>query len=230
MFASTRRPHHPIRRFHDDTFPPRSRPRPFCGNKACLRSARSAETGELSAKYGAHARPGTECEASDPARGMIISRPLLVGTAESTVWRLMTDRTAIDAKDELMLLYQVTVSDLAYFKSTQWTVSNYVFLLLGATAGARQLLGADADNLERSCFAGLAVSIGIAGLMMLFKLNQSITIRERRLDAVREQMSPEFKAAWRAGTKGPEYFRAIWFLVLANILGAAIVAWLCHRV
>lgn len=161
---------------------------------------------------------------------MIISRPLLVGTAESTVWRLMTDRTAIDAKDELMLLYQVTVSDLAYFKSTQWTVSNYVFLLLGATAGARQLLGADADNLERSCFAGLAVSIGIAGLMMLFKLNQSITIRERRLDAVREQMSPEFKAAWRAGTKGPEYFRAIWFLVLANILGAAIVAWLCHRV
>ena len=141
----------------------------------------------------------------------------------------MSDQNASAHREELLVLYQVTVADLAYFKSTQWTVTNYAVLLLAAVAGLRQVVGADIMPLERAGLSVLACIIGAAGLAMLFKLEQSIRVRETRLDAVRENLSAEFNAAWRAGAKGAEYFRSIWFLRGAIIIGATIVIWICER-
>lgn len=52
-------------------------------------------------------------------------------------------------REELLVLYQVTVSDLAYFKSNEWSVTNYALLLMAGTAGVRQLLGPSIEMLER---------------------------------------------------------------------------------
>ena len=41
----------------------------------------------------------------------------------------MSNDTSNSSRDELMLLGQVTVGDLSYFKAQQWSISNYVFLL-----------------------------------------------------------------------------------------------------
>ena len=42
----------------------------------------------------------------------------------------MASESGSDHREELLVLYQVTVADLAYFKSTEWTTTNYVFLPL----------------------------------------------------------------------------------------------------
>ena len=142
----------------------------------------------------------------------------------------MSDRASSDHRDELLVLYQITVTDLAYFKSTQWTVTNYVFLLLAAIAGIRQVVGTEAGSIEAMVLSILAIVVAAAGLLMLFKLDQSIRVRQSRLDAVRGQLSPEFNAAWSAGAKGPEYFRAVWFLRGAIVTGALVVTWICYFV
>ena len=98
-----------------------------------------------------------------------------------------------------------------------------------AVAGVRQLLGGDIMAVERLALSVLASVICVCGLAMLFKLEQSIQVRQIRLDTVREHLSAEFNAAWRAGQKGAEYFRAIWFLRSAIVAGALIVVWICQR-
>lgn len=130
-------------------------------------------------------------------------------------------------RDELLVLYQVTVHDLAYFKSNQWSVTNYALLLMAAIVGVKQLLGPGTSASERVILSILVLLIAAAGLAMLIKLEQSIQVRERRLEAVREKLSDAFRSAWEAGSKGSESFRALWFLRAAIVVGALMVVWIC---
>ncbi len=142
----------------------------------------------------------------------------------------MTDDLANDHQAELRLLYQITVSDLAYFKTQQWSITNYAFLLLAGVAGLRQLLGSNIHDWERYGLCGLVATVAISGFIMLQKLQDSIRVRQSRLDATREMLSPIFDKAWATEVKGPEYFHSIWFLHGAIALGAIIVGWIILRI
>lgn len=142
----------------------------------------------------------------------------------------MDNESTKDHREELLVLFQVTVNDRAYFKSTQWTVANYVLLLLGAVAAIRQFVGVGIMPIERvglSILSGLVVTTGLA---MLSKLEQSIKTREARLNNVGGRLSAEFYEVWSAGERmGGSYVRSVWFLRSAILLGGVTVVWICQR-
>ncbi len=128
-----------------------------------------------------------------------------------------------------MLLYQITVSDLTYFKTQQWSLTNYAFLLLAGLVGVDQLIGSSITVFERAILVILALSVAVAGIIVLAKLQRSIEVRQSRLGAARESLSPAFIAAWSAEPKGREYLHSIWFLRAAILAGATIVCWVVLR-
>jgi hypothetical protein len=129
-------------------------------------------------------------------------------------------------REELQLLYQVTVSDLAYFKTQQWSVTNYSLALLAGLIGVTQFLKPSLSSWDRFVLVALAAAVSIIVLVVLSKLQKSIEVRQSRLEATRANFSASFQAAWAAETKGREYVHAIHFLYTAVVIGAVLSAWL----
>lgn len=123
---------------------------------------------------------------------------------------------------ELMMLYQITVDDLTYFKTQQWAVSTYAFLLYAGIVGVKELLGEQSDCTEKVVVSIFVVAVLIAGCAVLSKLQDSIRLRQKRLDATRVQFGKYFQAAWSAEIKGKEYIHSIWFLYAAVVFGSAV--------
>jgi hypothetical protein len=128
--------------------------------------------------------------------------------------------------EELRLLYQVTVGDLTYFKTQQWSVTNYSMLLFAGLVGVAQLLKPNLTTVDRTLLVAAVVFVFAAALVVLYKLQTSILVRQARLDAVREQFTDEFHVAWAAEEKGTEVLHSIFLLRLAVVGGGGLAAWL----
>ena len=128
-------------------------------------------------------------------------------------------------REELRPLYEVTVADLSHFKTQQWAVTNYTLLIQAAVVGIAQLLSQLRQS-DRILLFLLSVAGAIAGMVVLSKLQHSIGVRQSRLRAARDEFSDEFKAAWAAETKGPEYVHSIYLLYSTVIIAALLVGWL----
>jgi hypothetical protein len=140
----------------------------------------------------------------------------------------MGNPSTIDREAQL-LLYQITVGDLTYFKSQQWSLTNHCFLLIAAVVGTQQLLGGSIAPWERYVLSGLSVLIVVAALVLLSELQDSVVVRQARLDATREKLGLEFYASWAAKAKETEYVHAIWILRSAILAGGVVVCWLLVR-
>ena len=132
----------------------------------------------------------------------------------------------IDNQEELRMLYHITVSDLSYFKTQQWSVTNYSLLIYAALVGVAQLLNPTLNNCERLFLSVLALATMAAGILVLRKLQTSILVRQARLDAARDNFSDIFKQAWAAETKSPEYVHSIYFLYATVIISGVLAVWL----
>jgi len=128
--------------------------------------------------------------------------------------------------EELRLLYQVTVSDLTYFKTQQWSVTNYSMLLFAGLVSVAQLLKPNLMTGDRALLVGAVVLVLLAALVVLYKLQTSILVRQARLDAVRQQFTDEFHVAWAAEDKRVEVLHSIFLLRLAVGGGGGLAAWL----
>lgn len=128
-----------------------------------------------------------------------------------------------------MMIYQITVSDLTYFKSQQWSLTNHSFLLLAALVGSSQLLGESITTIERFALSGFALLVVIAAMILLSKLQNSILVRQARLDAAREKLGFQFYKTWAAKDKGAEYVHSIWILRSALVIGGLISCWILLR-
>jgi len=131
--------------------------------------------------------------------------------------------------EELTLLYQVTVSDLTYFKTQQWSLTKYTMALLAALVVAAQFLRPSLLVGERLVLVALAVVVAAGAMSVLFKLQESISVRSTRLDSIREGFGSEFNRAWAAEVKGREYVYAFHFLCAVIAVGTAVVCWLVLR-
>jgi len=132
----------------------------------------------------------------------------------------MADSTA---HQELLMLYQVTVNDLSYFKRQQWSVANHCFLLFAALAGASRLIGESLSFADFAVLTFLIVCVATVGIVVIKKLQNSIDVRDARLKAVRDELSEEFNNAWLAKEKEESVIKVVWFLNVALVIGAAIV-------
>jgi hypothetical protein len=131
-----------------------------------------------------------------------------------------------ETQEELRMLYQVTVSDLSYFKAQQWSVTNYALLIFAGLVGITQLLKPLTASCERLFLGALAVAGMLAALVILAKLQKSISVRQSRLVTARNNFSESFKQAWAAEVKGPEYFHSIYFLYATILISGILTVWL----
>jgi hypothetical protein len=136
----------------------------------------------------------------------------------------MTESNSHDG-EELRLLYDVTISDLSYFKMQQWAVTNYGLLIDGGLIGIAQLIK-PLDKCDRWVLAALACFGAAAALVVLGKLQRSIDIRRKRLSNIRSKFGEAFMAAWSAGKKDDEYMDVGRLLIGAVVLTALLTVWL----
>lgn len=134
----------------------------------------------------------------------------------------MTDSES--TREDLRMLYQVTVSDLTYFKTQQWSVTNYALLILAGVIGVAQFLSLSCS--DRIILSSLIITVTISSIFVLFKLQQSIKVRQSRLEEVRYNLSESFQQAWSAELKGQEFLRTIFFLYGAVSIAALLAFWL----
>lgn len=130
-----------------------------------------------------------------------------------------------DEAEDLRLLYQITTSDLTYFKTQQWSVAYYCFLIHAGLVGVATAI-APLNTLDKCALGGLATLAAVAALIVLAKLQTSIVVRQARLKALRAHFGPAFIDAWSAGVKGREYLHSVYLLYGGVIITTALTWWL----
>jgi hypothetical protein len=129
-------------------------------------------------------------------------------------------------EEELRMLYQITISDLSYFKTQQWNVTYYALLVQAAFVGVAQLLGESFSPAERIALCVLAAIAALAALIVIGKLEKSISVRDSRLDAVRSTFSAAFQKAWAAQTKPEPAIANVFLLRGGVVLTTLLTLWL----
>ena len=128
-----------------------------------------------------------------------------------------------EEREDLHALYRACVADLAFFKSQQWSITNYSFLAYGGIFAAAQCKGSE-SSLAKVALVALVVSVAVFGGMLTVSLHHAITVRQSRLAFIRRKLTPTFRKAWGAMEKGSEFVAPIWVLGGALILGGGLVA------
>jgi hypothetical protein len=137
----------------------------------------------------------------------------------------MSNQSASDS-EELRLLYQVTIADLPYFKTQQWSVTYYCLLIDGGLIGAAQLLKPGPMLWDKILLSALVLLAAGAALTVLSKLQASIDVRRERLEVLRETFGVAFRRAWSSASKKSERVHSIYLLFGGVILTALLSLWL----
>lgn len=129
-----------------------------------------------------------------------------------------------DERADLHLLYQVTTQDLAFFKTQQWAITNYTFLIFAALVGLKSVV--PASLLASLVLGAVAVLVAVTSVYLLRRLEVSIKGRQARLTYIRGKLSGEFSKAWGAMNKEePTFLIPVMILGTALGLGAALTCW-----
>lgn len=127
-------------------------------------------------------------------------------------------------RDELQLLYEVSVADIAYFKQQQWSATNYALVIHAALIFiAYKLLHYSLNCWQVWLLIVLTWSVSLIGLAVVQRLQCSILGRRARLERIREHFGKPFQEAWSI-PKPPDDIH--WLFVFVILLSAAIVTWL----
>jgi len=121
-----------------------------------------------------------------------------------------------DEKQELRLLYEVSVKDLEFFKRQQWLVSYYAVLIYGTLFALARV-----TTLGELVFCLAVGGVALLSSVLLLILEHSIGVRRDRLEAVRENFTQKFKDAWKAGKKLGECHLVV-ALMLFTLLGGSV--------
>ena len=127
---------------------------------------------------------------------------------------------------DLRLLYEITVSDLAYFKTQQWNVTYYALLLQAGLLGVSKLLMPPLTLIDKSVLIVLSLLAAGSTLFVLNKLQSSISVRQSRLDAVRKTFSEEFQRAWSAEYKIDHPIQSVYLLRGGIVVTCLLAIWI----
>jgi hypothetical protein len=131
--------------------------------------------------------------------------------------------TEVD-REELRLLYQVSVADIAFFKQEQWSVTNYALTVQAALLFvAYQMLKPPLPVWQAGLLVTLVCVITAAGLFAIHRLQTSIEGRRTRLRNVRAHFGRSFIDAWSIPKKKDDIW---WVLVFVVLSSATVTSWL----
>jgi hypothetical protein len=129
-------------------------------------------------------------------------------------------------QEELRMLYEITITDLSYFKTQQWNVTYYALLVQAAFVGVAQILGSTIGTEERIALCALAALAAISALIVIGKLEKSISVRDARLAAARGTFTAAFQRAWAAETKPEPAIANVLLLRGGIVVTTALTLWL----
>lgn len=132
------------------------------------------------------------------------------------------------AEEELHLLYQVSVQDLAFFKGQQWSITNYGLLLYAAIVGIPQIPNICLTPCERLILCLLATALTGSGVFLLWKLERSIKARRDRLKKIFKTFTNTFCLAWKSKSKDPDAPTTSILQGSILVIGAGVVWWLVY--
>tara|TARA_R110001599_G_scaffold8651_24_gene42350 strand:+ start:12598 stop:13056 length:459 start_codon:yes stop_codon:yes gene_type:complete len=140
-----------------------------------------------------------------------------------------------EKNEGLLVLYSVSVSEIAQFKSQQWHTINYALLLFAAVIA----IASNVSEMECPEVLGLyllTTAVLLASLYVIRTLFGSIEVRRKRLTHIRTRMSPDFMDCWRYGESEEEVLdnpdekiKLSWLFYSVLILAAIATFWLLTK-
>ena len=130
---------------------------------------------------------------------------------------------------ELLSLYQVTVSDLVFFKSQQWAITNYTLVAFAAIVGIQFVEGVNIESCGRFFLCLAATIVYFFSIYLLYSLKSSIEERRDRLKRVFEKFSEIFKDA-RGNKKQVSATDIFIFLFIILTISIVLVWWLVFAI
>jgi len=124
-------------------------------------------------------------------------------------------------------LYDVTVSDLTFFKSQQWSLTNYALLAFAVVVSIPFLQGMDIGVCGRFLLCSVASVVYVFSIVLLWRLKSSIKERRDRLDRVFEKFTKTFRDA-RGNKKQVSATEIFIFLGTVLTIGIGFVWWLVY--
>lgn len=128
-----------------------------------------------------------------------------------------------EERDDLHALYQACVADLAFFKSQQWSITNYSILAYGGIFAAAKIAASN-SCLFKVALIAMIIAITSSGVVMVLSLHHAIKVRQARLAFIRGKLTTMFTEAWGAMEKGSEFLDPVRILCGALVLGGGLVA------
>jgi hypothetical protein len=138
----------------------------------------------------------------------------------------MAEATELSEREhqELTTLYQATVSDLAFFKSQQWTITNYALLAFGSVIAVRYIPGIAFGSCGKAILCIVATVVYFLAGWLLWRLKESIEVRRERLERIFAEFTKKFRDV-RGEKKQVSATEVFIFLSLVLTFGIAIVWW-----
>lgn len=138
---------------------------------------------------------------------------------------LLSTALTADDREELRLLYQVTVADIAFFKQQQWSITNYGLTIQAALVVATyQLLKSPFSSWQLWLLAVLVAGLPMACLLAIARLRRSIEARRTRLRNVRGRFGAPFNEAWDVPKENDDFhLLLIAVLLLSSFVGGWLV-------
>ncbi len=129
-------------------------------------------------------------------------------------------------RNSLGILYQVTATEIAFFKQQQWTVMNYAVGLHAALIAISQHPATKPLTVAVGwALVFLACAIPTVAALALARLRNSIEARRLRLAQTRGLLGQVFKQAWEVPKEADDFYFLFTGILVGTWLVSIFLAW-----
>jgi hypothetical protein len=129
------------------------------------------------------------------------------------------------------ILYRAFFDELRFAKQQQWTITNYVLVLMGALFGVVKLTSTSPTSCEKALWWVVVAAIWGTGLFMLLHLQTHMRKTRDRQQRMKQNFSPEDRRLVDPPTNGADARDPVlWRLILARLYDIEPFAVLCSVV
>jgi hypothetical protein len=116
------------------------------------------------------------------------------------------------------ILYRAFLDELRFAKQQQWTITNYILLLMGAAYGVAKLTAKSPTFSERVIWCAVVAVVGVMGLLVLVDLECHLRVTRARQEDMEKKFSPEDRKLVGGKRRMPQW---LVFVVLCLVVTAA---------
>jgi hypothetical protein len=159
------------------------------------RAALGGETATCVSPTSASSRPPLDANVPDIAGGGDGARNMTTGEPKMT-----------EMSKPAEILYRAFFDELRFAKQQQWTITNYLLLLMGAGFGLFKLTSPSPTQCEKVVWSALAAGVVVTGLFLLLHLQRHMHTTRARQWRMEDTFSPEDRSLARNEPVLSEYY------------------------